>query len=148
MNSTDMVHHPKTGRDKQMSQGDSVEEKLVQVVVSWLNTFSTYDYPLPMPQDKKEHFAKLIITDTLKAVVDGELELLGEYYRGDGVNIEQIEATRALFRRRSAEDQKDLMGYEYALDDLLDVAHSIYALDDLLDVAHSIIAFLSPTEEK
>jgi len=71
-----MVHHPKTGRDKQMSQGDSVEEKLVQVVVSWLNTFSTYDYPLPMPQDKKEHFAKLIITDTLKAVADGGLKML------------------------------------------------------------------------
>jgi len=56
-------------------------EKLVQVVVSWLNTFSTHDYPLPMPQDKKEHFAKLIITDTLKAVVDGDLELLGEVGR-------------------------------------------------------------------
>lgn len=69
-----------------------------------------------------------ILTRTLQAVADGELPLLREYHRGNGVTVDQIQAARALFRRRSAQDQKDLMGYEYALDDLLDLAHPVIGL--------------------
>lgn len=112
-----------------MSQEELVED-LAEELADYYVGEDAAGLIFKIPHTHHWKFLRRLIARTLQAVADG-MPLPDEYYRGKGVTVSQIEATKALYDRRGIHDDIDKWvaeGRKEALLDLLDIAHPVIAL--------------------